>query len=671
MTHQHQNKLIHETSPYLLQHAHNPVHWYPWGEEALNKAKEENKLLLVSVGYSACHWCHVMERESFENEEVAALMNQYFVCIKVDREERPDVDQIYMNAVHLMRGQGGWPLNCFAMPDGRPVFGGTYFPKNQWMHTLKTLHQSFIDDPQKFEDYAQNLLNGIEQSDVIQKLSTDDLFSDDDVIEIQQNISRSFDMTEGGFGGAPKFPFPIGLEFLQTYAQIYKDERSREFVDLSLQKMALGGIYDQIGGGFTRYSVDKVWLVPHFEKMLYDNGQLVSLYANAYQSNKNPLCKKTIEQSLEFVKRELTSHEGGFYSALDADSEGVEGKFYVWSQAEVEAVLREKATLFCEAYDISEEGNWEGNNIPNRKKSAAELATQFGLTEQEVEEELKQAVKTLLDHRKNRVRPGLDDKILTSWNALMQMGYLHAFAALGDASYLQIAERNALFIWENMSNKKGKLFRTYKNGIAKIDAFLDDYAFYMRSLIQLYQLTFNRTYLDWSELLLQYTFDHFMDENSSMFFYTEKDESLVARKMELSDNVIPAANSAIAHVLMDLGLIFSKENWINHSRKMLINMQPQLKKGQIYYSNWDLLLIRHLKPAKEVVIMGEKSVEFARELQKSNHFNTVFLGSDKEVYLEAMESRLVEGKTMIYVCENKACQLPVDTPQKALELLRN
>ncbi len=669
MTHQHQNKLIHETSPYLLQHAHNPVHWYPWGEEALSKAKAEDKLLLVSVGYSACHWCHVMERESFENEEVAAIMNQYFVCIKVDREERPDVDQIYMNAVHLMRGQGGWPLNCFAMPDGRPVFGGTYFPKNQWVHTLKTLYQSFKDDPEKFEDYAQNLLTGIEQSDVIQTLSDDDLFSSEDVLEIHQNISKSFDMNEGGFGGAPKFPFPIGLEFLQTFAHIYKDERSQRFVDLSLRKMALGGIYDQIGGGFTRYSVDKVWLVPHFEKMLYDNGQLVSLYAKAYQRNKNPLYKKTIAQSLGFIKRELTSNEGGFYSALDADSEGVEGKFYVWSKSEVASILLEKAALFCAAYDISEEGNWEGNNIPNRKKSTAELAMQFGLKEQEIENELKQAISALLNHRKNRVRPGLDDKILTSWNALMQIGYLDAYAAMGEASYLQIAERNAVFIWEKMSNQNGKLLRTYKNGMAKIDAFLDDYALYMKALVQLYQLTFNKKYLHWSETLLQYTFDHFMDEKSSMFFYTEKDESLVARKMELSDNVIPAANSVIAHVLMDLGLIFSKEDWIYHSRKMLVNMQPQLKKGQIYYSNWDLLLIRHLKPAKEVVIMGEESVEFARELQKTKSFNTVFLGSEKEVYLEAMESRFVKGKTMIYVCENKACQLPVDAPQKALELL--
>lgn len=669
MTKKHQNRLINETSPYLLQHAHNPVNWYPWGEEALEKAKEENKLILVSVGYSACHWCHVMERESFENEDVAQIMNENFVCIKVDREERPDVDQIYMNAVHLMRGQGGWPLNCFAMPDGRPVFGGTYFPKSQWTQTLKTLHYSYLENPQKFEDYAQNLLNGISQSDVILQEKESELFTQNDVHEIQQNIAKSFDLTEGGFGGAPKFPFPIGLEFLQAYGELFGDKRSKEFVELSLDKMALGGIYDQVGGGFARYSVDKIWLVPHFEKMLYDNAQLVGLYAKAYQINPKPLYKTTIEQSLEFVERELTNEEGGFYSALDADSEGVEGKFYVWEKKEIQKILGEKAGLYCEAYDISDRGNWEGNNIPNRKKSFTELAQQFALEEREIITELEKANEQLLEARAKRVRPGLDDKILTSWNALMLNGYLDAFAALGNPKYLEIAEKNATFIFEKLSDQSGKLFRTYKNGLAKIDAFLDDYAFYLKSLLELYQLTLNRKYLDWSNRVLQYAMDQFFDTKSSMFYYTEKDESLVARKMELSDNVIPAANSAMAHVLMDLGLIYSNQEWIDLSKKMLINMQDQLKKGQIYYSNWDLLLMRHLQPSKEVVIMGEKSKEFTQEMQKHWRFNIVFLGSKKESYLEAMENRYAEGKTMIYVCENKACKLPVENIEEASKLL--
>lgn len=671
MKNKHQNKLINESSPYLLQHAHNPVNWYPWGEEALQKAKAENKLILVSIGYSACHWCHVMERESFENEIVAEIMNQHFVCIKVDREERPDVDQIYMNAVHLMRGQGGWPLNCFAMPDGRPVFGGTYFPKEQWMHTLKSLHHSYMEDPQKFEDYAQNLLNGIAQSDIIVQQNSSDVFGLNELHEIHQNIAKSFDMIEGGFGGVPKFPFPIGLLFLQNYAQVFDHQKSKEFVELTLDKMAMGGIYDQIGGGFARYSVDQVWLVPHFEKMLYDNGQLVSLYARAYQINPKQLYKKTIVQTLEFIERELSHNEGGFYAALDADSEGVEGKFYVWTKQEIENILGDKSQLYSAAYDISEEGNWEGNNIPNRKKSFEGLSRNFDKTENEILIELEESNKSLLDARAKRVRPGLDDKILASWNALMLGGYLDAFAALGDGKYLRIAERNATFIFEKLSNQKGKLYRTYKNGIAKIDAFLDDYALYLKSLVQLYQLTFNKKYIDWSALILNYTMEHFYDTSSSMFYYTEKDESLVARKMELSDNVIPAANSVMAHNLLDLGLIFSNDDWIDLSRKMLTNMQDQLKKGQIYYANWDLLLLRHLQATKEVVIMGEKAKEMAQELQKQRSFNVVFLGSEKVAYLEAMENRFVEGKTLIYVCENKSCQLPVENIEEAMKMITN
>lgn len=668
MTHNHQNKLINESSPYLLQHAHNPVNWYPWGEEALNKAREENKLILVSVGYSACHWCHVMERESFEKEEVAEIMNEYFVCIKVDREERPDVDQIYMNAVHLMRGQGGWPLNCFAMPDGRPVFGGTYFPKNQWIETLNTLHHSYLENPQKFEDYAQNLLNGISKSEVIVQEKKSDLFTEKDIHEIQKNIAKSFDMTEGGFGGAPKFPFPIGLEFLQAYAQVYGDDKSKNFVELTLDKMAMGGIYDQIGGGFARYSVDKIWLVPHFEKMLYDNGQLVSLYAKAYQINPKPLYRRTIQQSLEFIERELTNDEGGFYAALDADSEGVEGKFYVWTLQEINQLLGNHAKLYCEAYDILEDGNWEGNNIPNRKKPLAKLAQEFQLSEEEIVLELEQANKRLLEERAKRVRPGLDDKVLTSWNALMLSGYLDAFAALGNEKYLRIAEKNATFIFGKLGDQKGKLYRTYKNGLAKINAFLDDYALFLKSLVQLYQLTFNKKYLDWSEMILQYTLAKFFDGTSSMFYYTEKDEMLVARKMELSDNVIPAANSVMAHNLMDMGLIFSNNEWLQLSRKMLINLQNQLKRGQIYYTNWDLLVLRHLQSAKEVVIMGEASLKRSIELQKNWKFNVVYLGSEKEAYLEAMQNRYMEGETMIYVCENKSCQLPVNKVEDALNL---
>ncbi|NPD46056.1 MULTISPECIES: thioredoxin domain-containing protein [unclassified Lentimicrobium] len=667
--HKHSNKLVNETSPYLLQHAHNPVNWYPWGEEALALAKAENKLILVSIGYSACHWCHVMERESFENVEIAQLMNENFVCIKVDREERPDVDQVYMNAVHLMKGQGGWPLNCFAMPDGRPVFGGTYFPPSQWRQTLKSLHNSYKENPQKFEDYANHLLNGIAQSEVIHVKSDHDLFEEADLHEIYKNTAATFDHKEGGFGGAPKFPLPIGLEFVLAYGQYYKNTEALDFLHLTLDKMAMGGIYDQIGGGFARYSVDNIWLAPHFEKMLYDNGQLISLYARAFKLAPKALYEKTIRQSLQYISREMSQEEGGFYSALDADSEGVEGKFYVWTKLEIDQVLGNSAEVFCAAYDISEQGNWEGHNIPMRIETYEKLAHQFNLEESELQEILTRSIEKLLEVRAERVRPGLDDKILTSWNAIMLQGLIDAYVSLYETSYLIMAERNANFIWDKLSDKKGKLYRTYKNGVAKIDAFLDDYSLLIKAYVSLYQVTFKKEYLDRSQLLLNNCYHEFLHADSQMFFYTEEDNNLVARKMETTDNVIPAANSIMAQNLMDLGLILSDQRYISHAQVMLQNVQSSLKKGQVYYANWDLLLMRFLSPAKEVVMMGEKSQEWIIEIQKSYSFNTVFAGSKKDAYLPLMEGRYQKGTSLIYVCENKSCKLPVSSVEEALALM--
>lgn len=667
--HKHSNKLVNETSPYLLQHAHNPVNWYPWGAEALALAKAENKLILVSIGYSACHWCHVMERESFENEEIAQLMNEYFVCIKVDREERPDVDQVYMNAVHLMKGQGGWPLNCFAMPDGRPVFGGTYFPPSQWRQTLNSLHNSYKENPQKFEDYANHLLNGIAQSEVISVKSENELFEIADLVEIYKNTAATFDKKQGGFGGAPKFPLPIGLEFVLAYGRYYKKEEALDFLHLTLEKMAMGGIYDQIGGGFSRYSVDNIWLAPHFEKMLYDNGQLISLYSRAYQLSPKALYEKTIRQSLAYVSREMTQEEGGFYSALDADSEGVEGKFYVWSKSEIDQVLGKDAPVFCATYDISEKGNWEEHNIPMRIASFEKLAKDFDIEENELQEVLAKSVEKLLDVRAQRVRPGLDDKILTSWNAIMLQGLVDAYKALNEETYLKVAERNADFLWNKLSNQKGKLFRTYKNGVSKIDAFLDDYALLIKAYVSLYQITFKKEYLNRSEALLDNCYKEFLHADSQMFFYTEEDNNLVARKMEMTDNVIPAANSIMAQNLMDLGFILSEQKYISHAQVMLQNVQSNLKKGQVYYANWDLLLMRFLSPAKEVVIMGDKYRDWNVEIQKNYHFNTVFVGSQNQSYLPLMEERYQEGKSLIFVCEDRSCKLPVSSVDEALNLL--
>jgi len=667
--HQYNNHLINETSPYLLQHAHNPVDWYPWGEEALEKARTENKLILVSIGYSACHWCHVMERESFENEEIAQLMNEYFVCIKVDREERPDVDQVYMNAVHLMRGQGGWPLNCFALPNGNPVYGATYFPPKQWKETLKSLYFSYQENPQKFEDYANNILQGIKQSEVINIQNTPTDAEDKHLHEIYANLSNGFDMKEGGFSKAPKFPFPIGLEFCLAYGHEYENKESLSFLFLSLDKMAKGGIYDQIGGGFSRYSVDGIWKVPHFEKMLYDNAQLVSLYSKAYKVNKSALYERTIRQTLDFISREMMQSEGGFYSALDADSEGVEGKYYVWAKKEIDEILGANSALFCEYYSIEEKGNWEeGVNILMQQENKEILAKKYNLEENELESQVRKLGSQVLEIRKTRVKPGLDDKIITAWNALMLKGYIDAYSALGDDNYLIVAERNADFLWNKLSNKKGGgLLRTYKNGHAKTDAFLDDYAIVIDAFLALYQITFKKDYLEHAELLLRFCQENFQHPQSKMFYYTHKNSSLlVARKMEISDNVIPASNSIMAHNLFTLGVLTSNENFIEQAKIMLQNVKPSLSKGQVYFANWDLLLMRFLQTSKEVVIMGNEYVTWGQDLQKHYSFNTVFAGSAEEEYLPLMEQRYQNGKSLIYFCENKACQLPFLNIEDAL-----
>lgn len=666
--HKYSNHLINETSPYLLQHAHNPVDWYPWGEEALEKAKAENKLILISIGYSACHWCHVMERESFENEEIAQLMNEYFVCIKVDREERPDVDQVYMNAVHLMRGQGGWPLNCFALPNGKPVYGATYFPPKQWKETLKSLYFSYQENPQKFEEYAENILQGISQSEVINIQSTASNFEEKDLLKIYETIERGFDTKEGGFGKAPKFPLPIGLEFCLAYGHEYKNAEALDFLFLTLNKMAKGGIYDQIGGGFARYSVDGIWKVPHFEKMLYDNAQLVSLYSKAYKVNKSPLYEKSIRQTLDFISREMTQNEGGFYSALDADSEGVEGKYYVWTKKEIDEILGSDSDLFCEYFGVEEKGNWEhGVNILMQNDNKEVLAKKYKIGEDELEKQIEVLGLQVLEAREKRVKPGLDDKIITAWNALMLKGYIDAYSALGDDDYLKVAEKNADFLWNKLSNKKGKLLRTYKNGNAKIDAFLDDYAIMIDAFLALYQITFNNDYLERATLLLRYCHDNFQHPKSQMFYYTQKNTSLlVARKMELSDNVIPASNSIMAHNLFTLGTIISDDSMKEQARVMLQNVKASLSKGQVYYANWDLLFMRFLQPSKEVVIMGKEYVNWGQNLQKHYSFNTVFVGSPEKEYLPLMEQRYQDGKSLIYVCEDKTCQLPFFCIEDAL-----
>lgn len=666
-TYTHTNNLINETSPYLLQHAHNPVNWYPWGDEALAKAKTENKLLLISIGYSACHWCHVMEYESFENEEVAKIMNDNFICIKVDREERPDIDQIYMNAVQLMTGRGGWPLNCFALPTGEPFYGGTYFQKDQWIELLNSINKEYKTDPNNVNEYAQKLTEGIKTSEMLPMVKNKTPFTMDVLSTGMEKIKNQFDYLEGGGNRAPKFPMPNNYEFLLQYYYHTKDKALLNIVELTLDKMAYGGIYDQIGGGFSRYSTDKFWKTPHFEKMLYDNGQLVSLYSQAYQLTKKPLYKHVVYQTLEYTAREMTAKNGAFYSSLDADSEGEEGKFYVWNKEELETILKEDFEFIKEYYNINSIGKWEGHYILLRKKDNAKIAKQFKISETEVATKINNINAVLLKERAKRIRPGLDDKTLTSWNALMLKGYVDAYNVFGEERFLKAAIKNANFIVDSQIRKDGGVNHNYKNGVSNLDGYLEDYSFTSEAFIALYQATFDEKWLKEAKQLTDYAIEHFYDANTGFFFFTSNNaKGLIARKMELTDNVVPASNSSMAKTLFLLGELYYNKNYTDKSKQMLKNVEAKISEYISGYSNWGILMLNNVKPFYEVAISGKKAHQKRIELNASYIPNKLVIGSIKSSNLPLLEMKEVNGKTMIYVCYNKACQAPVENMSEAL-----
>jgi len=663
------NQLIHESSPYLLQHAHNPVKWYPWGEEALEKARSENKLIILSIGYAACHWCHVMEHESFENEEVARYMNAHFVAIKVDREERPDIDQVYLNAVQLMTGRGGWPLNCIALPDGRPIFGGTYFPGEQWVDMLSKVLDFVREDPEKAEQQAKAVTEGVQSSDMIHINADTSDFLLDDLNDIFSAWKSNLDYTEGGYRGAPKFPLPVGYLYLLHYHYLTQNKDALKAVTLTLNKMAAGGIYDQVGGGFARYSTDAYWKAPHFEKMLYDNAQLVSLYSSAFQQTREINYKTIISETLDFILRELTSDEGGFYAALDADSEGEEGKFYVWTQSELKQILGDKADLIMEYYSVEENGNWENDqNILYRSDEDTLFADQYKMTESDLKKEVSKAKGLLLKERMKRILPALDDKIITSWNALMLKSFIDAYTVFDNEIYLEQALRNAQFISTKIRQPDYRLFRNYKNGKASINGFLDDYAFTIAAFISLYQSTFDEKWLEDAKQLADYAIAHFYDIHSGMFFYTSDiDPELIARKREVSDNVIPASNSEMAKNLFILGHYFYCDDYISKSRKMLDNVKQNTLNGGPYFANWDILMSWFASPPYEVAILGNEYESRLKEFN-SHYLPDVFLsGGKNEGRLSLHEGKLVDGHTTIYVCQDKTCRMPVTEVKEALK----
>lgn len=672
------NRLIHSTSPYLLQHAHNPVNWHPWDSAALQKARQEEKPILLSVGYSSCHWCHVMEKKCFENKAIAEIMNNHFICIKLDREERPDIDQIYMDALHLMGKRGGWPMNIFLTPDLLPFFGGTYFPPDQWIQILNQLADAWKSKPDEIRQIGLDLKLGLNVSDLSRFLDRNNSVSSlTDYQQLKHTIQRlesEFDPEWGGFGQAPKFPMPCVLDFLLFYHHLFEDATALKMVSVTLEKMAFGGIHDQLGGGFSRYSVDAEWKLPHFEKMLYDNAQLLSAYSHAYAASLDILYRDVALGIVQFIRNEMTSPEGGFYSALDADSEGEEGLYYLWKKSEILEILGEDGQEFCSFYQVSEEGNFEnGLNVLWRTQSQEEFTLMYSnRSHSDMHKYIVQCRRKLADVQNNRQKPGLDDKILTSWNAMMIKGLLDAYRIFDLPECLKMAYDNASFIKENLMHPNGHLWHTWKNGHASIDAFLDDYAFTIDAFISLYEATFQEPWLEDARRLADYAIEHFYDVGEGLFFYTnDKSNELIARKKEIMDNVIPASNSAMAMSLHRLGTLFFEEKYNTLVDRMLEATKPLILSEGRYMANWLQVWLMRKYPSVELAFVGKNALKFKKEIDKIFFPNKVMCGTTGSSQLPLLANRdISDSGTHIFVCQNGTCKLPVDNVSAALRLLK-
>lgn len=677
------NHLIHETSPYLLQHAHNPVDWYPWGDAALEKAKEEDKPILVSIGYAACHWCHVMERESFEDKATAAIMNTHFVNIKIDREERPDLDNIYMDAVQAMTGSGGWPLNVFLTPDKKPFFGGTYFPpiaigsRPTWQQVLLGVADAFKNHRNEIEQQAHNMTEHLVQAN---------FFGEADIVhspekEIEKldkacdNLLKTADRIWGGFGRTPKFPQTFSIQFLLGYFQTQKyrvsavAKEAKAQALLSLDKMIEGGIYDQLGGGFARYATDREWLAPHFEKMLYDNALLVSILSEAYQLTKNEKYKTTIEQTLAFVERELMHPQYGFYSALDADSEGEEGKFYVWSFDEVSELLGNDAELFCRYYDISKEGNWEQKNILRVLMPLQDFAVSNNKKSEEWDLVLQTSKKKLMGAREKRIRPALDDKIILGWNALMNKAYSKAYAATGNEHYKELAIKNMRFLLSAFDDKNSTLFHVWKNDSAKYPAFLDDYANLIAALVQLHQITGDTTWLDKAKTYCTIVIANFSDENGYFYYTPRGQDDVIIRKKEVYDGATPSGNAVMAHNLQVLGLVFDIREWIARAQGMVLGLSNMLVTYPGSFGAWLNTLLQMNSGTQEIVLMGDYEQALKETLSCYLPHAVIMASSTENEIYPLLKGKTTEWPLAIYLCENYACQKPVSSVAELLQML--
>ena len=665
-----ENHLSSETSPYLLQHKNNPVDWYGWNDEALKKAKDENKPIFLSIGYSACHWCHVMAHESFENDDVAEFMNENFVNIKVDREERPDIDDIYQKVCQIATGQGGWPLSIFLTPDQKPFYAGTYFPvldsygRPGFGSICRQLSQAWIEKPKDIEKSAEKFLLTLQKAEAITVPSKLERVLLD---EAALNLFQLGDSAYGGFGSAPKFPNAANVSFLFNYAKLSGHSKFTEFGLKTLKKMAKGGIFDQIGGGFHRYSTDAKWLVPHFEKMLYDNALIPVNFAEAYQITNDPFYLEVLEKTLDFVLRDMTSPEGGFYSAYDADSEGVEGKFYVWTKKEIKEILGDDADIFCLFYDVTDGGNWEGNTILCNNLCLSNIAFNFGITEEKVREILKASSEKLLKVRSNRIPPGLDDKVLVSWNSLMITAFAKGYRVTNNTKYLDAAKNCISFIEKNLFSD-GNLLRTYKNGTAKIDGYLEDYSYFLNALLDVFEIEPDVKYIKLASKLGHHLVDHFWDsENNNFFVTSDNHEKLIIRPKSNYDLSLPSGNSVSAFVMLRLHHILHEKKFLDITTKILESQAQMAAENPFGFGYLLNTLAIYLEKPVEITIINQENSEICQSLISKYLPNSFRVTINDSTQLEKLSEypffagKTFESKTSVFVCKDFSCSLPLHT----------
>lgn len=674
------NLLKFESSPYLLQHAENPVHWMPWNEAALNLAKQQNKLIIVSIGYSACHWCHVMEHETFEDADAAEVMNQSFINIKVDREERPDLDAVYMKSVQIMTGRGGWPMNVVTLPDGRPVWGGTYFRKQEWMDTLDELRLMYQSQPEKLIEYADKLQQamnsisltfGSHSADPLVKKETT---GNDPLLEPLAKWKRSFDYEYGGMARAPKFMMPSNYQFLMRYANSRQDDQLMNFVTLTLDRMAWGGLFDTVGGGFSRYSVDMRWHVPHFEKMLYDNAQLISLYANAFKLTQKDLYREVVLKTIAFLKNELSNGLGAFYAAYDADSLNAggileEGAFYVWTQNELQSLLGDDFPLFSTVFNINNYGHWEhGNYVLIQSESLEDIARSQNIPYQTLSQKKREWESILFNARLNRPRPRLDDKCLTSWNAMTITAFIDAYNALGDESFLESAIECANFIRKFIWQPDGALMHTYKNGVARINGYLEDYAHLISALLSLYQATFDESCLQDARQLADYCLENFYDQSSGFFSFTSKaDPALVSAHYETEDNVIPASNSVMAANLHKLGILFSIPMYTNIAENMTRQILTDVDYASAF-SNW-MLVHLDINEGVQLAVTGSNLHQKTKAIRSTYLPHLLIAGTETSSEIPFLKDKSATGTDQYFVCKDQSCSLPITDAEIVLHNL--